>query len=58
MWAVLAWLSIMEYNNRSGPSSVADVVRKHWKEYGRNYYSRYDYEVLLYFLFPDVNTDL
>jgi len=23
---------------------VADVVNAHWKEYGRNYYTRYDYE--------------
>ncbi|SPQ95901.1 unnamed protein product (mitochondrion) [Plasmodiophora brassicae] len=45
MWAVLAWLSIMEFNNRDGQRrSVADVVRAHWAEYGRNYYSRYDYE--------------
>ena len=24
--------------------SVEDIVQKHWKKYGRNFYSRYDYE--------------
>ena len=24
--------------------SVEAIVRKHWSEYGRNYYTRYDYE--------------
>lgn len=24
--------------------SVEDIVRKHWATYGRNYYTRYDYE--------------
>jgi phosphoglucomutase len=24
--------------------TVEDIVRSHWKEYGRNYYRRYDYE--------------
>src|SRR5262249_33415785 len=24
--------------------SVADIVREHWRTYGRNYYSRHDYE--------------
>jgi phosphoglucomutase len=23
---------------------VQDIVEKHWKTYGRNYYGRYDYE--------------
>lgn len=51
MWAVLAWLSILaHYNPESQPSgdkpfvSVEDIVRAHWKKYGRNYYCRYDYE--------------
>jgi len=26
--------------------TVEDIVRDHWKEYGRNYYQRYDYENL------------
>lgn len=24
--------------------SVEDIVREHWATYGRNYYTRYDYE--------------
>lgn len=49
IWAVLAWLSILAYRNkdkRSGEKlvSVADVVREHWATYGRNFFSRYDYE--------------
>jgi len=26
--------------------SVADIVGQHWLEYGRNYYTRYDYEAI------------
>ncbi|MCD7466678.1 hypothetical protein HAX54_003604 [Datura stramonium] len=49
IWAVLAWLSILAYRNkdkRSGEKlvSVADVVKEHWATYGRNFFSRYDYE--------------
>nr|XP_009784250.1 PREDICTED: phosphoglucomutase, chloroplastic isoform X3 [Nicotiana sylvestris] len=49
IWAVLAWLSILAYRNkdkRSGENlvSVANVVTEHWATYGRNFFSRYDYE--------------
>lgn len=49
IWAVLAWLSILAYENKDKKSgeklvSVADVVKKHWATYGRNFFSRYDYE--------------
>ncbi|XP_009604932.1 phosphoglucomutase, chloroplastic isoform X2 [Nicotiana tomentosiformis] len=49
IWAVLAWLSILANRNkdkRSGEKlvSVADVVTEHWATYGRNFFSRYDYE--------------
>ncbi|MBP1846968.1 phosphoglucomutase [Rhizobium petrolearium] len=40
LWAILFWLNIMAARNES----VAEIVRKHWVEYGRNYYSRHDYE--------------
>ncbi len=40
LWAVLFWLNIMAARKES----VAEIVRKHWVEYGRNYYSRHDYE--------------
>lgn len=49
IWAVLAWLSIIaDRNNDKKPGeqlvSVADVVKEHWAIYGRNFFSRYDYE--------------
>ncbi|KQO75742.1 alpha-D-glucose phosphate-specific phosphoglucomutase [Rhizobium sp. Leaf262] len=40
LWAVLFWLNIVA----SRKESVKDIVTKHWAEYGRNYYSRHDYE--------------
>jgi len=47
MWAVLAWLQILAAKNPD-PSKplvgVADVVKAHWEEFGRNYYARYDFE--------------
>ncbi|XP_044506200.1 phosphoglucomutase, chloroplastic [Mangifera indica] len=49
IWAVLAWLSIIAYRNKDKKPgeklvSVADVVKAHWATYGRNFFSRYDYE--------------
>lgn len=40
LWAVLFWLNILAVRQQS----VADIVREHWQTYGRNYYSRHDYE--------------
>ena len=40
LWAVLLWLNILA--RRRQP--VATLVRDHWREFGRNYYSRHDYE--------------
>ena len=40
LWAVLLWLNILARRRRS----VAEIVREHWRTYGRNYYSRHDYE--------------
>ncbi|MBO6538892.1 MAG: alpha-D-glucose phosphate-specific phosphoglucomutase [Rhizobiaceae bacterium] len=40
LWAVLMWLNILAVRRQS----VAEIVREHWREYGRNYYSRHDYE--------------
>jgi phosphoglucomutase len=42
LWAVLFWLNIVA--KRRQP--VEDIVRAHWAEYGRNVYSRHDYEAL------------
>eukprot|EP00345_Euplotes_harpa_P010062 CAMPEP_0168337558 /NCGR_PEP_ID=MMETSP0213-20121227/12263_1 /TAXON_ID=151035 /ORGANISM="Euplotes harpa, Strain FSP1.4" /LENGTH=282 /DNA_ID=CAMNT_0008343073 /DNA_START=166 /DNA_END=1010 /DNA_ORIENTATION=- len=50
IWAVLAWLSIIAHRNKDTAEgslvSAEQIVRDHWKTYGRNYYSRYDYEEL------------
>lgn len=40
LWAVLCWLNILAERNQS----VEDIIREHWAEYGRNYYTRHDYE--------------
>ncbi len=40
LWAILAWLSLQGATGRS----VESLVREHWQTYGRNYYSRHDYE--------------
>ncbi|WP_316015236.1 alpha-D-glucose phosphate-specific phosphoglucomutase [Roseobacter sp. HKCCA0434] len=40
LWAVLLWLNILAKRGQS----VAEILREHWAEYGRNYYSRHDYE--------------
>lgn len=40
LWAVLMWLNIIAVRGES----VADIVRGHWATYGRDYYTRHDYE--------------
>src|SRR5690606_17184822 len=40
LWAVLLWLNILAVRKQS----VDEIVREHWAIYGRNYYSRHDYE--------------
>ena len=47
LWAVLAWMSILAHYNRDASKPfvhVEEIVTNHWKSYGRNFYSRYDYE--------------
>eukprot|EP00457_Paulinella_chromatophora_P004207 gb/GEZN01004217.1/.p1 GENE.gb/GEZN01004217.1/~~gb/GEZN01004217.1/.p1 ORF type:complete len:580 (-),score=81.46 gb/GEZN01004217.1/:217-1956(-) len=47
LWAVMCWLSILAYKNPDDSKklvTVKNIVEEHWKTYGRNYYSRYDYE--------------
>jgi len=45
LWAVVAWLSILAGANQEKPgTSVADVLNEHYQKYGRNFFSRYDYE--------------
>jgi len=44
-WAVLCWLSILASKNPNEYSvTVSNIVNQHWQQFGRNYYSRYDYE--------------
>ena len=40
LWAVLFWLNILAVRGES----VEAIVRDHWKRFGRNFYSRHDYE--------------
>ncbi|MEO8757208.1 MAG: alpha-D-glucose phosphate-specific phosphoglucomutase [Devosia sp.] len=40
IWAVLLWLNILA----SRQQGVDEIVRDHWAIYGRNYYTRHDYE--------------
>ena len=40
LWAVLFWMNILAVRQQS----VEAIVTDHWKTYGRNYYSRHDYE--------------
>ncbi len=41
-WAVLLWLNILAARRES----VAEILKAHWAEFGRDYYSRHDYEGL------------
>jgi phosphoglucomutase len=40
LWAVLFWLNILAVRKKP----VADIVQAHWRKFGRNFYSRHDYE--------------
>ncbi|HEX2527003.1 MAG TPA: alpha-D-glucose phosphate-specific phosphoglucomutase [Geminicoccus sp.] len=40
LWAVLLWLNILAVRRQS----AKDIVAEHWATYGRNYYTRHDYE--------------
>ena len=40
LWAILLWLNILAVRGES----VAAIVSEHWADYGRNYYTRHDYE--------------
>ena len=42
LWAVLFWLNLLAV--RKEP--VQDIITAHWRSYGRNYYSRHDYEAV------------
>lgn len=40
----LAWLSIIAYVNKTKKAGVQDILQDHYNIYGRNFFSRYDYE--------------
>ncbi|WP_353571569.1 alpha-D-glucose phosphate-specific phosphoglucomutase [Candidatus Albibeggiatoa sp. nov. BB20] len=40
LWAVLFWLNILAVRKQP----VDMIMREHWQTYGRNFYSRHDYE--------------
>jgi phosphoglucomutase len=42
LWAVLFWLNLLAIKRQS----VRQIVQEHWKRFGRNYYTRHDYEGL------------
>jgi phosphoglucomutase len=42
LWAVLLWLNIIAVRGQS----VQHILKDHWNTYGRNYYSRHDYEAV------------
>ena len=42
LWAVLLWLNILAARREP----VAEIVREHWARFGRNFYSRHDYEAI------------
>jgi len=42
LWAVLFWLNILAVRKQP----VADIVLQHWQQYGRDVYTRHDYEAV------------
>jgi phosphoglucomutase len=40
LWAVLLWLNILAARRQS----VMEIVHDHWRSFGRDYYTRHDYE--------------
>jgi phosphoglucomutase len=42
LWAVLLWLNILAVTGKS----VAELLEAHWREFGRNFYTRHDYEAV------------
>jgi phosphoglucomutase len=42
LWAILIWLDVIATRR----ISIAEIMADHWKTFGRDYYSRHDYEAL------------
>jgi phosphoglucomutase len=42
LWAVMLWLNILAETGKG----VGDIMSSHWATFGRNYYTRHDYEAV------------
>jgi phosphoglucomutase len=42
LWAILLWLNILAVRRES----VAAILAAHWRRFGRNYFSRHDFEAI------------
>jgi phosphoglucomutase len=54
LWAVLFWLNLIAKKRQS----VADIVTEHWQKFGRDIYSRHDYEAVDSEIADGIFTDL
>lgn len=54
LWAVLLWLNVLAERGQS----VSEIMADHWKTFGRDYYSRHDYEALPVDVANDIMDDL
>ncbi|ORY03725.1 hypothetical protein K493DRAFT_311625 [Basidiobolus meristosporus CBS 931.73] len=45
IWAILAWLNILAAeNDKNAQVGIKDILAEHYHTYGRNFFTRYDYE--------------
>jgi len=48
IWSILSWLSILAHRNAHTEEgkliTIEQIVKEHWSVFGRNFFSRYDYE--------------
>jgi phosphoglucomutase len=42
LWAVLFWLNLIAVKKQP----VSEIVKNHWSQYGRDYFTRHDYEAV------------
>jgi phosphoglucomutase len=42
LWAVLFWLNLIAARNQP----LSEIVKNHWAQYGRDYFTRHDYEAV------------
>lgn len=47
LWAVLFWLNVLaQKNTEASKASVEQILKSHWLAFGRNVYSRHDFEAI------------